>query len=171
MTSKYIRENQTKNGMLFILFFIFLALAFAWLSPKIKHEGQVLVIDGDSLNVGGREIRIHGIDAPEFSQTCLRNEAIIRCGRDAMRHMAGLINGKNVICEEKDIDRYGRSVSRCFVDGEDIGAKMVLDGYAVSYGNYLQEEAEARSAKRGIWAMNFIRPDEFRRQKRLNSQQ
>jgi hypothetical protein len=36
-----------------------------------------------------------------------------------------LIAGRNIICEEKDRDRYGRIVAICRASGEDIGAIMV----------------------------------------------
>ena len=34
-------------------------------------SGPARVIDGDSIEIAGERIRIHGIDAPERSQTCL----------------------------------------------------------------------------------------------------
>src|SRR5438876_2373798 len=39
-------------------------------APDIVGPAQV--IDGDSIRVAGIEIRLYGIDAPEFRQTCMR---------------------------------------------------------------------------------------------------
>jgi endonuclease YncB( thermonuclease family) len=43
---------------------------------------------------------------------------------------------------------------------------MVREGFAVDYmrGGYKAAEAEARAAKRGIWAGEFDRPQDYRRQ-------
>jgi endonuclease YncB( thermonuclease family) len=40
---------------------------------------------------------------------------------------------------------------------------MVEEGFAVAFGAYQIEEAAARSARRGIWASEFERPQEWRR--------
>jgi endonuclease YncB( thermonuclease family) len=40
---------------------------------------------------------------------------------------------------------------------------MVEEGFAVAFGAYQSEEAAARSARRGIWASEFERPQEWRR--------
>lgn len=154
------------------LFFISFCLAiigfFSYIMPNITYKGNVSrVIDGDSLIVAGREIRLWGIDAPEYHQSCYVNEKIIACGKQASRHLAGLINGRDAECMEKTIDRYQRSVSICKVAGSDIGANMVRDGFAISYGGYNQEEAEAKRAKRGIWAMQFERPADYRKKMSL----
>ena len=34
-------------------------------------SGRARVIDGDTIEVSGSRIRLHGIDAPESAQTCL----------------------------------------------------------------------------------------------------
>ena len=44
-------------------------LAFILLFP-FNIRAQKLVIDGDSLNVNNKEVRLIGIDAPEYNQTC-----------------------------------------------------------------------------------------------------
>ena len=40
---------------------------------------------------------------------------------------------------------------------------MVRTGMAVSYGNYAAEEAAARLSRVGVWAGNFERPRDYRR--------
>jgi len=57
-----------------------------------------------------------------------------------------------------DQDRYGRVVAKILVGELDAGLELVRQGQAVVYRQYnnvpayLQAEAEARRAKRGIWA-------------------
>ena len=43
------------------------------------------MIDGDTLDVGGVRIRLHGIDAPESKQYCRAGGKRWSCGRDATR--------------------------------------------------------------------------------------
>ena len=33
-------------------------------------QGPARVIDGDTIEIAGRRVRLHGIDAPEADQTC-----------------------------------------------------------------------------------------------------
>ncbi len=40
---------------------------------------------------------------------------------------------------------------------------MVGDGWAVSFGEYYQQEARAKKHKAGIWAGEFERPADWRK--------
>ena len=50
---------------------------------------------------------------------------------------------------------------------------MVQQGLVLAYRryslDYVDEEADARAARRGIWASEFVRPWEWRRGKRLDT--
>ena len=53
------------------LFALSLTLSFAAVSAGAQTvSGVVRVIDGDTFDLGGTRIRLHGIDALEASQTC-----------------------------------------------------------------------------------------------------
>ena len=56
---------------------------------------------------------------------------------------------------------------RCYYRGIDINAAMVRAGWAVAYkrysNDYVADEAEARVAKRGLWAGTFQQPEKWRR--------
>jgi endonuclease YncB( thermonuclease family) len=58
-----------------------------------------------------------------------------------------------------DTDRYGRAVSRCTVEGEDLGATMVERGMALAYvaysDDYLPQQATAEAARAGLWQGEF----------------
>ncbi len=54
-------------------------------------------------------------------------------------------------CRSVTTDRYKREVAVCYVGGEDINRKMVLEGWAVAYtrysDDYVPAEKEAQRAK------------------------
>jgi endonuclease YncB( thermonuclease family) len=118
--------------------------------------GQARVVDGDTVDVAGVRVRLEGIDAPEAGQTCGRRwPGSWDCGAAATRHLAGLIDGREVRCESRGADRYGRMLGVCFVGATEINAEMVRQGLAwafVKYSRtYVEAEAEARMLRLGIW--------------------
>jgi endonuclease YncB( thermonuclease family) len=147
------------------------ALAFALLvcgcAPAADLSGRATVVDGDSLQMGGASIRIFGIDAPEGRQTCAREGRSWDCGETAARELRTLIGTRTLHCTERDIDTYGRIVAVCTNGETDLGAAMVRAGFALAYRQfsdaYVDEEREARDARRGIWVGSFTPPWDWRR--------
>jgi micrococcal nuclease len=122
------------------------------------------IIDGDTLKVDiedtSETVRIIGIDTPE---TVHPNKAVECFGMEASNRLKNLLDGKAILLQPnpaEDRDRYGRMLRYVELDGEDIGASMIRDGYAYSYKqyphsrltNYNGLEQEARAARRGLWA-------------------
>ncbi|WP_140846716.1 thermonuclease family protein [Paracoccus sp. FO-3] len=133
--------------------------------------GTVSVIDGDTIEIHGQRIRLHGIDALESRQLCVRPDGRNwRCGSAGANELAAMIARRPVSCTTRDIDRYGRVVAVCHVGRQDINAWMVEQGWAVAYRqystDYLDEEAAARQARRGIWSSQFDMPWDWRRRNR-----
>jgi endonuclease YncB( thermonuclease family) len=128
----------------------------------INPLGVARVGDGDSLQLAGERIRLRGIDAPELNQTCRRGAVDYSCGRQAMAALRRLTEGRQVSCQGWERDRYGRLLATCTVGGVELNRRQVADGWAVAYGGYGAEEADARAAKLGIWAGDFERPSEWR---------
>ncbi len=133
--------------------------------------GQASVIDGDTLEVQGKRIRLHGIDAPESRQTCLVNAERYPCGQRAALALAAKIGQQNVLCDEIARDRYRRIVAVCRLDDLDLNGWMVSQGWAVAYKrysrDYLINEKAAAAQKVGIWRGQFVVPWEWRQGKRL----
>lgn len=135
--------------------------------PEDKVEGSVGIIDGDSLRVDGREVRLLGIDAPEAGQSC-RDEAGADwpCGRDAARSLRDLTANRSISCTGSAEDRYGRLLARCRAGELDLAAEMARRGFAVSGARqdftYSAEERAARDAGRGLWQGTFENPHEWR---------
>ena len=133
--------------------------------------GQANLIDGDTIEIKGQRIRLHGIDAPESAQHCLRSSQNWPCGRKAAFALADYIANRAVRCVRRDIDRYGRVVGLCFAAGENLNAWMVRNGWALAYRRYSQdyvdEESAAEQAGAGIWIGSFVPPWDWRRGVRL----
>ncbi len=148
------------------------AVALSW-PVHADVSGRARVIDGDTMEVNGSRIRLHGIDAPESAQTCLAGGKRWRCGRHATNALTGWTGGRPVDCEERDRDRYGRIVAVCRLDGSDLNARLVAEGWALAYRRYsnayVGEEASAKAAGRGLWQGDFIAPWDWRRGARLQS--
>jgi endonuclease YncB( thermonuclease family) len=53
-----------------IVLLVLMALSWSTAAPTADFTGQASVIDGDTLEIYGRRIRLFGIDAPESRQTC-----------------------------------------------------------------------------------------------------
>jgi endonuclease YncB( thermonuclease family) len=78
-----------------------------------------------------------------------------------------MIGGKVVACQGWQYDVYDRLLATCYPAGGKLqktsfNARMVRDGWAVSYYDYRAEEKAAKAASRGIWAGDFIMPDDWR---------
>jgi endonuclease YncB( thermonuclease family) len=144
-----------------------------WISTEVatRTDGGYHAIDGDSFSIGQSEIRLYGIDAPEYRQPCTdASGADVRCGRMARDALSKLIAGQNVKCRSIERDRYGRQVSICRTGTIEINREMVRLGWAIAYRkhalDYVSAEREAKAAKRGIWAMRFETPQDYRNRNR-----
>lgn len=138
-------------------------------SPMLGAEitGPANVIDGDTVQVGSHRIRLQGMDAPETDQVCLdRNGDRWTCGLAAKEQLTRHANNGPWICRGTAKDRFGRLIATCEADGENVQKWMVRNGWALSFVRYSHvydaDEAEAKSAKAGLWAGAFIAPWDWR---------
>lgn len=143
-------------------------------APSRRHReipasvrGMAVVLDGDTLDIDGVRVRIHGIDAPEREQLCERADGSqYGCGQFARETMVQLIAGGQVTCTKRDVDPYGRMVGVCSGAQPDLGAAMVENGAAIAYRHYsmdyLPQENSARSHSRGVWQGRFEAPWDYR---------
>jgi endonuclease YncB( thermonuclease family) len=165
--------RRTRSLIAWLIIIAVLAVIAHVLQPPSRVPGEPVsgyarVVDGDSLEVAGVRVRLHGIDAPERDQDCRdANGRTYSCGRAAMRALTDAIGGHSVTCTPVDVDQYDRDVARCTVDDADLGEIMVRGGYALDYerhsrGRYAEAEREARAAHRGLWAGTFEAPATWR---------
>ena len=164
------RQSKTMRYILTIACIALSAVAVVW-PIHADVSGRARVIDGDTIEVDGTRIRLFGIDAPERGQSCQAEGELWICGRLARLMLEDRISGRSVVCEERDQDRYGRIVAVCRAGGEDLNAWMVSEGWALAYRRYAQdyvdEEADAKASRLGVWRGDFVPPWDWRRGKRL----
>lgn len=162
--------------LIFILL-LGIMIAATWYFDRLANTREVVpvggeilkIADGDSFSVGTRKLRLDGIDAPEYSQTCKdANGATWECGKAARAALEQLLRQPGLSCNAEAQDKYSRSIANCGNERvADIAALQVANGMAISheyYGvrSYGDEEDGARAARRGIWAGEFMPPDEWR---------
>ena len=159
--------------MVIALLFLGLMIAIAWLYDPRESisagNAKIHIADGDSFAIGTNKLRLEGIDAPEYHQTCRGADgADWQCGKAARAALEKRLLEPGLVCKAQTRDKYGRALANCSTgQSTDIGAAQVRDGMAISqeyYGvrDYPDEEDAAREARRGIWIGPFQQPDEWR---------
>lgn len=144
-------------------FFIFWAVVLF----SFDVFAAVKVVDGDSLEIDGKRVRLEGIDAPEYDQFCENKKGVkYNCGLRSKEKLLSFIDGRELKCDYLGTDVYDRLLAICYAEGENINKKMVETGWAVSYNRFSEgfdeEEKKARKNKRGMWQGKFMRPELFR---------
>lgn len=141
----------------------------------LKGYQAVKVSDGDTMNVQKVEngkftgevikIRMFGIDAPEKTQDY---------GNESKQALEKLVSGKTLEIEEKNRDRYGRTVAVVYADGKNVNEEMVKTGNAWWYQEYDKNDTRmqayqenAKKNKLGLFGKRgYIEPWNYRREKK-----
>jgi len=149
-------------------YLLFFFIIFFFTSTTLSTE-VVKVVDGDTIHIGNTKYRLFGIDAPELSQQCKKDNKTILCGVDAKKMLENKIGKQTPKCISQTKDKYNRVVAECFIQSESLSSYMVRSGYAVAYKKYsskfVEDEKYAKNNKLGIWSTKFQNPEEFRRYK------
>lgn len=152
-----------------------LLLLIASEAQAATYIGEVVgVSDGDTVTLltAGKvrhRIRLDGIDAPERTQPY---------SQVSKQSLSGMVYRERVVAECSKLDRYSREVCKVLVDGRDVGLVQIQRGLAWHFKRYEGEqsaadrmayaeaEAEAKSARRGLWRDAYaVAPWEFRASK------
>jgi endonuclease YncB( thermonuclease family) len=151
--------------------FLVAMLAILWGSSGWAMD--VIVKDGDTIQLAGITYHLDGIDAPEFDQICVDDHADPwACGVDARDHLVQLIGKRDVSCEDLGPDKVFRKwpAAICTVAGETISLNqsLVRQGFALNFepsvkGRFAEDEADAKKNRRGLWKGCFVAPQAFRR--------
>lgn len=146
---------------------LFACVAFISL-PAIAEQINCRVVgisDGDTLTCLTAEkhqikVRLAQIDAPEKDQAF---------GQKSRQSLADMTFGKDVVLHRETTDKYGRTVAKVVVAGQDANLQQVSSGMAWVYKEYAREpayftaEREARASRVGLWSdPNPVRPSDWR---------
>ncbi|NPA27114.1 MAG: thermonuclease family protein [Chloroflexi bacterium] len=133
-------------------------------APRVRAR-VIQVYDGDTISVQMgvqvARVRYQGVDTPETKER--RGEPPHPWGEAAKRRNRELVSGKWVTLvwdpRSEDRDHYGRLLRYVIVDDVFVNDTLLREGLAWYYpsehacsAQFLQAEAEARAAKRGIWS-------------------
>ncbi|MGY8527588.1 thermonuclease family protein [Paracidovorax citrulli] len=142
-----------------------------------RLTGKVVrIIDGDTIDVLVEQrpvrIRLAGIDAPERGQPF---------GERARQHLASLVFRQDVVVDDTDVDRYGRTLGHVYLGADgatqtnldrSVNAALVARGMAWAYRvrgratepSYERHEQEARQKPVGLWTEpGAVDPSQWRR--------
>lgn len=126
------------------------ALLAAVAAPAVGHAQTVL--DGNTIVLEGRHVRLWGIEAPDLHATCSGWPA----GEIATAFLHDLINNRSIACTARGLHPSGKLFGVCRSAGVDVGATMVRKGMAwaaVKFTqNYAAQEAAAKGENLGIHA-------------------
>ena len=170
----------TKKKVLIMIIICLVVFIFTFndvKSEEIKEiTGFAKIIDGDTIKISNKKIRLHGIDAPEKKQTCKKSYLIIGifsftksylCGQVSTHKLTKKINNQIIKCKIKDVDRYNRLIGECYKRNQNLNSWLVSNGYAVAYRKYskkyISDELNAKNNKLGIWQSKFEMPWDFRK--------
>jgi len=160
-----------------------LALLLGMLAPNLPAQNSPVlvgtvtkVIDGDTIDVkltsGPIRVRFHAVDTPERGQPW---------GDESTAWLTKLVLGKQVQLEPFEQDRYERLVASVFLGDLNVNSELVRQGHAWAFRKYMRKredaylcqlEHEARTAKRGLWALpkdQRIAPWEWRHHNNLGA--
>jgi len=137
------------------------------------------VIDGDTVRARiddvVQSVRVRGYDADELRQ---------EMGPAARDKLQLILSSGELSCDCKGSDRYGRSLCRLLIDGQDVGPQMLRVGLACIDPRYVHELgpderiaapqalASAKAAGVGRWAstLDTTCPADWRKQQRQQRQ-
>ncbi len=93
------------------------------------------VVSGDSFYLGGKTVRIAGIEAPQLYGAACPKEAAL--GRKSAARLQVILNSGELEMTKvgQDLDRYGLMLRSVAVDGKDVGRTLVSASLARDIGD------------------------------------
>lgn len=156
-----------KIKIIFLTLFLICSYFFLSKNNDENYYKVVKITDGDTITVLNNEnkeikIRLAEIDAPESKQDY---------GQKSKQILSNKIYNQYVKVEKINIDRYGRTIAKIYLNDRYINEEMIKEGYAWHYkqfskSDYLDKlQQEAKNNKIGLWNKQAVEPSEFRKKK------
>jgi endonuclease YncB( thermonuclease family) len=130
--------------------------------------GEVRVLDGDTLRLGDRVLRLAALEVPDRGRATCRDGAgqAADCAGLAAESLARLVADRALECRVQGRDRFGRGLGTCRAGGVELNASLVAAGWALAEAGAQPAlgavEAGARRAGRGLWAAGVSPPERWR---------
>lgn len=137
--------------------------------PKVS--GSISVISAHVFYIGGRYVRLYGVDAPDIDQICSdSNGRTYNCGEEAASWVRGWIDKNSIDCYILKVEPKGRDLVTCVWGDYDIGAALVGTGWGIANTRetqiYKPYEIKAQNESSGLWQGTFYSPEDWRDIKR-----
>jgi endonuclease YncB( thermonuclease family) len=137
--------------------------------PKIS--GSATVLHAHVFYIGGRYVRLYGVDAPDNDQLCSDvNGSSYNCGEVAASWVRSWIDNNSMDCYLLKIEPNGQDLATCMWGEYDIGAALVGAGWGIANTRetkiYKPYEVKAQSESSGLWGGTFYTPSDWRDIKR-----
>src|SRR4051794_22856696 len=117
---------------LFALTASLLPVAAATADPIARDK--IEIVDGDTVRIDGKKVRLVGFDAPETGEDTARCDAERERGKKAAARLAELLaEGDIAMRYRKRRDLYGRLLGRLTVNGKNVGATLIRERLAVRW--------------------------------------
>jgi endonuclease YncB( thermonuclease family) len=135
------------------LFFSFKTYLIPQSQSSLKEIYVTKVIDGDTFDSRDKRYRLYELDAPEYPNGCL--------GENAKLRLKELIEQKTIKIEKIDIDNFGRDLVYVYLNDIFINQVMIEEGLATfrkgkiaSNKTFLLESSQlkAKNLNRGIFS-------------------
>jgi endonuclease YncB( thermonuclease family) len=145
-----MKETLTPSPWNYLLLTVCAAAIFFAAPVRAEIVSYAIVRDNATLRIMNNIIHLFGIYIPSSSQLC----GFESCAKHAARALEFKIQGF-VHCYEKRKHRDGSITALCYYDGEDLGAYLIGQGWALANSGipeYRVLEKLARHQSRGMWA-------------------
>ncbi|MBI4226149.1 thermonuclease family protein [Candidatus Roizmanbacteria bacterium] len=136
------------------IYFIKKTIPFGKKSNQLESFKAVKVIDGDTFDTdGGDRIRLSEIDAPEYPEGCM--------GEDAKERLEGLILNSTISIDKIGTDNFGRTLAYVYRDQLFINEVLTEEGLAyfrkgkvITASSLMIEKAQDKAmlTARGVWS-------------------
>lgn len=88
------------------------------------------VVDGDTIWLGGENLRLESYDTPEPYNDICGGRAEVALAKKASGRLLELLNGNSFTVQTYGSDRYGRTLATIRIGGIDVGDILIAEGLA-----------------------------------------
>lgn len=157
-TDGAMKTNRTVYAVISLVLPMFAAI------PSWAEEitGIADVRSANEVALDGTVLLLFGLEAPATDMRCDLSDGQYRCGVVAWAELIKLADGRDLSCDVESQTGDGTLVATCYLGERDINEALVRSGWAearTDVERYQVDQAEARRARRGIWAERIRPPD------------